>query len=119
MAEAGTAPAAVRARPVMSVTRVLASTSFSRVRADFPRTAELAKALYDRRTGESVDGVFATDPVALSYLLHGGGPLVVDGERLHAGEVVDQLLNGGYLENPTRAAQDGSSVTRPRRSSTG
>jgi hypothetical protein len=39
---------------------------------DFPRTAELAKALYERRTGESVDGVFATDPVALSYLLHGG-----------------------------------------------
>lgn len=73
---------------------------------DFPRTAELAQALYERRTGEAVDGVFATDPVALSYLLHGGGPLVVDGERLRAGEVVDQLLNGVYLENPTRAAQD-------------
>ena len=40
----------------------------------FPTTAQLAREMYRVRTGLTVDGVLATDPVALSYLLKAMGP---------------------------------------------
>jgi hypothetical protein len=44
---------------------------------DFATTAVLAREMYRRRTGRTVDGVLATDPVALSYLLAVTGPVSV------------------------------------------
>jgi len=45
---------------------------------DFPTTARLAAAMWAQRQGEQVDGVLATDPVALAYLLRATGPVRVD-----------------------------------------
>ena len=61
------------------------------------RRAALARAMYRRREGVSVDGVLATDPVALSYLLHVTGPVrVPQGRPLSAGNAVSMLLSEAY-----------------------
>ncbi|WP_415803504.1 DUF4012 domain-containing protein, partial [Isoptericola cucumis] len=44
---------------------------------DFPTSARLAAEMWARAQGEQVDGVLATDPVALSYLLAQAGPVEV------------------------------------------
>jgi hypothetical protein len=65
----------------------------------FPTAAALYHEMYRRRTGETVDGVLATDPVALSYLLAVTGPVKVPGfGRLTADGVVRSLLSESYLE---------------------
>lgn len=73
---------------------------------DFPRTAQLLAAHAEERTGRPLDGVLATDPVTLSFLMAATGPLDIDGVRLDSGNVVEELLVGTYrrLEDP--AAQD-------------
>jgi len=66
---------------------------------DFPRTAELAQAMWRKRTGQTVDGVVSADPIALSYLLAGTGPVRLSGGRtLTAANAVEFLLNEVYLE---------------------
>jgi hypothetical protein len=72
----------------------------------FPTTAALARAMYRARTGVAVDGVFATDPVALSYLLAATGPVAVAGTTLTAQNVVQALLSDVYARMPTSARQD-------------
>jgi len=63
----------------------------------FPTTAALAREMYRRRTGVVVDGVVATDPVALGYLLRATGPVALpSGGRLTADNAVDQLLSDVY-----------------------
>ncbi|HVV30411.1 MAG TPA: DUF4012 domain-containing protein [Mycobacteriales bacterium] len=51
--------------------------------ADFPAVARTYVALWQEQTGQRLDGAFATDPVALSYLLGATGPT-----RLPGGDVV-------------------------------
>jgi hypothetical protein len=64
---------------------------------DFPTAATLAREMYRRRFGRTVDGVIATDPVALSYLLDGIGPVdVPGGERLTAADAVRVLQSQIY-----------------------
>jgi uncharacterized protein DUF4012 len=64
---------------------------------DFPTAATLAREMYRRRTGRTVDGVLATDPVALSYLLRVVGPVTVPGgPRLTATNAVRVLLHDAY-----------------------
>lgn len=63
---------------------------------DFPTTASLAAAMWEQAQRETVDGVVATDPVALSYLLEATGPLDVDGTTVEAGNVVQVLLADAY-----------------------
>ncbi|MBE9940685.1 DUF4012 domain-containing protein [Cellulosimicrobium cellulans] len=69
---------------------------------DFPTTAALASTMWERAQGEQVDGVVATDPVALSYLLEATGPVTVDVDGgavdLDAGNVVQTLLSDAYAE---------------------
>lgn len=73
---------------------------------DFPRTAELVQAQWERAQGQRVDGVVSTDPVALSHVLEGTGPVrLPDGTRLTAGNAVRLLLNELYLTQPA-AVQD-------------
>ena len=59
----------------------------------------------------------ALDPVAMSYLLDGTGPVQVDGTTLTRDNVVDELLNKPYLRaghgRPGRAVPQ----MPPRRSS--
>jgi hypothetical protein len=63
---------------------------------DFPTTAGLAAAMWEQSQGQAVDGVVATDPVALSYLLEATGPLDVGGTSVDAGNVVPVLLADAY-----------------------
>ena len=74
---------------------------------DFPRSAELAQAMWTRAKGAKVDGVVSIDPVALSYLLEGTGPVPLPGgQRLTAENAVPLLLNDVYRRLPDPAAQD-------------
>lgn len=74
--------------------------------ADFPRAAALWRARWTQVQGDQIDGVVSVDPVALSYLLRVTGPVQVDGARLDADNVVDQLLHRVYLQHEDPAAQD-------------
>lgn len=72
---------------------------------DFPRTAEIARAMWARETGQTVDGVLAVDPAALAGMLQVTGPLeVTPGRRLAGAGLVGYLINGVYLtETPAGA----------------
>lgn len=75
---------------------------------DFPRTAEIVQEMWERSHGEALDGVLSADPVALSYILRGTGPVSVGdtGQQLTAGNAVQLLLNDVYLTVEDPAAQD-------------
>ncbi|PNI07371.1 hypothetical protein CXX84_17405 [Arthrobacter sp. AFG7.2] len=45
---------------------------------DFPSAAQAAEAMWERKTGQQVDGVLSVDPVALSYILQATGPVKLD-----------------------------------------
>lgn len=44
---------------------------------DFPTAASTAQAMWERTTGQRVDGVISIDPVALSYVLDATGPVKI------------------------------------------
>lgn len=68
---------------------------------DFGRTAELARALWTLDTGRDVDGVITVDPVVLGSLLSVIGPTTTpDGAVLDAGNALETLLSGVYLQYP-------------------
>ena len=70
----------------------------------FPRAAELAAAVVGKRWKEKYDGVIAVDPVAMSYMLEGLGPVDIgDRERITSSNAVATLLNGVYVKYPTNA----------------
>ena len=73
---------------------------------DFSRAADLWKARWEQTQPEKVDGVISLDTVTLSYLLKATGPITVDGVRLSADNVVDELLSGTYARLPEPAQQD-------------
>jgi hypothetical protein len=94
------------ARPVLPLDgnlRALYSDRLGKFPADvnftphFPTAARLAREMYRRRSGRTVDGVLATDPVALSYVLRTIGPVAVPGgTTLTAGNAVRVLLSEAY-----------------------
>ncbi|WP_228404178.1 DUF4012 domain-containing protein [Pseudarthrobacter sp. L1SW] len=49
---------------------------------DFPTAARTAAAMWERKTGQRLDGVVSVDPVALSYLLNATGPVRISGNEL-------------------------------------
>jgi hypothetical protein len=74
---------------------------------DFARSAKILAAMWQARRGARVDGVASADPVALSHLLEGTGPvLATDGHQLDASNVVTALLSGVYAATSDPAAQD-------------
>ena len=74
---------------------------------DFPTAAALMREMYRERTGTTVDGVIATDPVALSYLLRATGPVDMPrGEALTADNAVRLLLSEAYAKYPDPKDQD-------------
>lgn len=73
---------------------------------DFPRAAALMRARWEVETGDRVDGVFIIDPVTVSYLLRGTGPIKVGQATLTAQTAVDVLLNQTYVYLPTQAEQN-------------
>ncbi|MET7467843.1 DUF4012 domain-containing protein [Micromonospora sp. NPDC005222] len=71
---------------------------------DFPAAAALYRDMVRRRTGTTVDGVLAVDPVMLSYLLGVVGPVAVpDGPSLAASTAVRTLLSDSYRDLGTDA----------------
>jgi hypothetical protein len=63
----------------------------------FPTAAALFREMHRRRTGTTVDGVLAVDPVVLSYLLKATGPVPVPGHPTLVGDtVVRTLLSDTY-----------------------
>ncbi len=72
---------------------------------DFPTAARLASEMA-RQAGFEVDGVVATDPVALSYLLDTTGPVSVPGGELAADNAVPTLLSDVYWEVDDPEQQD-------------
>jgi hypothetical protein len=74
---------------------------------DFPRSGELAQAMWAERTGQLVDGVITIDPVALSYLLSATGPVKSDsGVVLTKDNAADILLSDVYKQSELPAEQD-------------
>lgn len=65
---------------------------------DFPRAAELMAARWEEKYATALDGVISLDPVTLSYLLEGTGPVRVADVDLTPVNVVEELLNRPYLE---------------------
>ncbi|UZN04167.1 DUF4012 domain-containing protein [Cellulomonas sp. S1-8] len=74
---------------------------------DFPRSAELVAARWARDVGGTVDGVVATDPVAVAGLVQATGPLPdPDGGTLDGAGLVDALLRDSYVRYPDAAGSD-------------
>ena len=74
---------------------------------DFPRSGELIAGMYKARGGPAVDGVLSVDPVALSYVLRGTGPLKTAGDQtLSADNAVRLLLSKVYEDIPAPDQQN-------------
>jgi len=85
---------------------------------DFPTAAATAKAMWEKKTGQHVDGVISIDPVVLGYILQATGPVSVNGpERaavqaaglpaeLTGKNVVSTLLSDVYAKIQQPKLQD-------------
>ncbi|MDQ1075699.1 MULTISPECIES: DUF4012 domain-containing protein [Microbacterium] len=74
---------------------------------DFSVDGPIAQSIYAEKTGVNVDGVFAVDPVVLSYLLTATGPVALPtGDVLDSKNAASFLLNDVYKKYPEPAAQD-------------
>ncbi len=74
---------------------------------DFPRSGQLARAIWSDEVGNDVDGVLSVDPGALAALLGATGPVAVpDGLRLTSQNAVPLLLNTMYLKIADPTQQD-------------
>ena len=74
---------------------------------DFPEAAQIARAMVEDRRHVKLDGVVAVDPIALSAMMRGTGPVsVTSGVVLSADNVVPALLNQTYQAFDTQAAQN-------------
>ena len=85
---------------------------------DFPTAAATAQAMWERKTGEKVDGVISMDPISLGYVLDATGPVEIsdpellaltDGglpTRLSGQNIVPTLLSDVYAKIPLPKYQD-------------
>ena len=76
----------------------------SNVSAHFPYAARIWLAMWQRKTGQKLDGALAVDPEALSYLLAVTGPATLaDKSQVSAGNVVQLTQQTLYARYPTDA----------------
>lgn len=74
---------------------------------DFPRTAALVAAHWATVSGDPVDGVLGTDPVAVAALVDATGPVPdPDGGALAGDGLVRALLRDAYVRHPGAEASD-------------
>lgn len=74
---------------------------------DFPRSAQLVVARWEQEVGGRVDGVVATDPVAVSYLLGALGTIPSpDGGTLDQSTFLEAALRRVYVDHPDGADSD-------------
>ncbi|MFG1686381.1 DUF4012 domain-containing protein [Nonomuraea sp. NPDC049269] len=75
--------------------------SNSNLSPHFPYAANTWTALWERQTGQQLDGALATDPVGLSYLLKLIGPVTLPGgETVTAQNVIDLTEQEAYVRYP-------------------
>lgn len=68
---------------------------------DFPRSAQLLSARWERDMGQRVDGVIAADPVGARYVLKATGPVIEPGgTKIDAADVLEVLLRDSYRTIP-------------------
>ena len=69
---------------------------------NFPEVARVWLEVYEEHTGNSLDGVMAMDPIVLSEMTRGTGPLTVDGVAGTIGpdNAVEALLYDSYAQFP-------------------
>lgn len=85
---------------------------------DFPTAATTAQAIWEKKTGQPVDGVISLDPVALSYILAATGPVRITNPELiaaargglpaelNAKNVVKTLVSDVYAKIASPELQD-------------
>ncbi|RSX58054.1 DUF4012 domain-containing protein [Bifidobacterium samirii] len=74
---------------------------------DFPRSAQIATVMWQRLSGQSVDGVISVDPVFLQNLLGAvGGMTLPDGTVLDGGTTAQILLNQTYFDKTSQDEQN-------------
>nr|WP_227464517.1 DUF4012 domain-containing protein [Nocardioides lijunqiniae] len=74
---------------------------------DFPRAAQLWRAHWDAKFPSTpIDGVLSLDPVAMSYLLEGAGPVPLGSVTLTSDNLVEELLSKPYLQLDVRAQDE-------------
>ena len=74
---------------------------------NFERGGELARAMWKVKTGETVDGIVAIDPIALSYILKATGPVNIgSGVVLNSKNAPTFLLSTVYAMIPDQLKQD-------------
>ena len=80
---------------------------------DFPRSAEIMRAMIRQDRGLKTDGVISLDPIALSYILEATGPVKLgDGTSLTSKNAVRRLLNDVYSTFPRMRPRTPTSPTR-------
>jgi hypothetical protein len=80
----------------------------SNLDANFPNAARIWLALWKRQTGQALDGVLATDPVALGYLLAATGQIrLQSGEAIDAANAVRLTMRDVYARSDDNAVRDG------------
>ncbi|WP_430868330.1 DUF4012 domain-containing protein [Demequina aurantiaca] len=73
---------------------------------EFPRSAELMSAFWERQYGQIPDAVVSVDPVALGYMLEDMPATDVDGITITGANLADVMLRDSYLLFPQPADQD-------------
>ncbi|KAB8288027.1 late cornified envelope protein 3C [Bifidobacterium ramosum] len=74
---------------------------------DFPRTAQLASAMWKHLHNQDVDGVISIDPVFLQNLIKATGSMTLpDGTVLNGDNTAQILLNQTYIDKPSGDEQD-------------
>jgi hypothetical protein len=115
-AQGGPYDVGVQPRPILPLTRAekalyndqlgeyMHDTNFT---PDYPRTATLAAAMWQKHFGKHLDGVMSTDTVTLAYLLQVTGPIhAPGGVELTPKNAVDELLHNVYKRLHTNPQQD-------------
>lgn len=75
---------------------------------EFPRSAQLLAARWERDMGQKVDGVIAADPVGARYALKATGPVTEPGgSKIDAADVLQVLLRDSYRKYADPADADG------------
>ncbi|CAM3950452.1 DUF4012 domain-containing protein [Smaragdicoccus niigatensis] len=75
--------------------------------ANFPYAAQIWRSIWMQSGGGKVDGVIATDPIALSYLLEATGPIrLASGEEIRSDNVAAITLNEAYFRYPAQSQQE-------------
>lgn len=68
---------------------------------DFPKTGEIAQAMWERQYQQTIDGVLAIDPVALESLIEVVGEVSLDdGTHLTSQNTQQTLLHDVYVNKP-------------------